>query len=501
MVALGHALSLASIAIIGLIRMTPASVAGLAAGSVAAALTVFIDQSGLTPRIASCIAAAVSAILFWLAWRLDKTTAIDRMEPRWRPLLLAIGTLCTWIIVAVPSTNLLMLHRLIANVPDAVIFPAALAGTLWMVRPRKRWSGAIVSVLAAAPLLLTSPRLVHRMIADPFLRSGAIFAPRSVQLAPITAAVAPDNASSLRLSRNGTGYLVEIDEYDDEGWGRDDRRFVVGDFAGHEKEIVAVDAGFVDDRRVLVVSRAGTGLMLSLDSVDAPSVSTWQAFVDIRGAADLDVDSVSGRWRVSGRTAEQLFAVEGTGTAVSNRTEWTIPPALRGRQWVSAGSRAAFAWGIDSPSRGLTLWPWLQVANISAIPFWTARFDALTSEGPRSLGRTLQEAHCQTVPPGRAVRCFLTDGATTRIWQFGGERLELVGSIDHKLAPAGSESSPKFVVWIKTRAALVDVDRREIGWLTIPAGHFAYDWDVVSGVIGAIVDDGDTTRIATYHYQ
>jgi hypothetical protein len=136
---------------------------------------------------------------------------------------------------------------------------------------------------------------------------------------------------SLHLSRNGTGYLVEIDEYDDEGWGRDDRRFVVGDFAGHEKEIVAVDAGFVDDRRVLVVSRAGTGLMLSLDSVDAPSVSTWQAFVDIRGAADLDVDSVSGRWRVSGRTAEQLFAVEGTGTAVSNRTEWTIPPALRGR--------------------------------------------------------------------------------------------------------------------------------------------------------------------------
>jgi Zn-dependent protease with chaperone function len=500
-VILGHAISLASIAVICLIRMTPASVTGLGAGSAAAAVTLFIDQSGFTPRVVSGTAAVVSVVLFWLARRLDKKARTDRIEPRWRQLSLAIGTLCTWIIVTVPATNLLMLHRLVVNMPDVVIFPAALAGTLWMARPRKRWSGAIASVLAAVPLLITSPRLVHWMIADAFLQSGPIFASRSAQLTPIVDADAPENASSLRLSRNGAGFIVEIDESDDEGWGRDDRRFVVGDFAGHQKEIVAVDAGFIDDRKVLVVSRTGTGLTLSLDSVDTHGPAAWQAFIDIRGTAALDVDPTSARWRVSGRTTEQLFAVEGTGMAVSSRSEWTIPADLRGRQWVSAGSGAAFAWGIDSPSRGLMLWPWLRVANISTIPFWTARFDALTADGPRLLGRTLQEAHCDTGPPGSAIRCFLTDGATTRIWQFGGEHLEFVGSINHRLALAGSVSSPRFVVWIDSRAALVDVERREIGWLTLPAGSFAYDWDVASDVIGAIVDDGDMTRIATFHYR
>jgi len=499
-VTFGHDLSLASVAIISLIRMTPASLAGLAAGSGAAAFALLFNETGFAARLAAYTAAVVCAILLWLARQWERRTPIDPIDARWRPLLLTMGTVCIWIIVAVPSTNLLMLHRLIARLPAVVIFPAALAGILWMARPRKRWSGALASLLAAAPLLMTSPWLAHRMIADPFLQSGATFASRTLHLEPIAATPAPENASSLQLSRDATRFVVEVDE-DDESWGRDARRFVIGDFAGHQKEIVAVDVGFIDDSRVLVVSRSGGRLALGLDSADAGEQTTWQAFVDIPGAADLDVDPASARWRVSGRTAEQLFTVEGTGTAVSDRMEWRIPAALRGRQWVSDGSRTAFAWGIDSPNRRLALWPWLQAANISGIPFWTARFDALTSNGPRPLGRTLQEAHCLTGPPGSAVLCFLTDGGTTRIWRFAAARLELVGYVHGKVTPSGSRTSARSVVWIDTHVALVDFEHREIGSLTPPAGKFAYDWTVTANTIGAIVDDGHTTRITTYRYR
>ena len=144
--------------------------------------------------------------------------------------------------------------------PRSGILPAALAGTLWMSRPRKRWSGAIMSLLTIVPLLFMLPAVARPMIGDPFLQPTATFASRPIQLAPIASVAVPDNASSLHLSRDGSRFMVDIEEYDDEGWGRDDRRFVVGDFAGHQKQIVAVDAAFIDDSRLMVLSRAGTRL-------------------------------------------------------------------------------------------------------------------------------------------------------------------------------------------------------------------------------------------------
>ena len=497
---IGHSVSLGTVVLVSMIRMTPASLAGVAGACAAAAFTFLIDDVGFTSRLSAGAALLVCAVLLWRArlWRQHPHVPV---EPRWRRGLLAISVLGVWLLVTLPSTNLLMLHRLAVELPGAAILPAALAGTLWMSRPRKRWSGAIMSLLTVVPLLFMLPAIARPMIGDPFLQPTATFASRPIQLAAIASVAAPDNASSLHLSRDGSRFMVDIEEYDDEGWGRDDRRFVVGDFAGHQKQIVAVDAAFIDDSRLMVLSRAGTRLVLSAYPTTASENPLWQTALDIGGAADLDADAVSGRWRVSSRTAEKLFSVEGTGTVVSERKDWAIPTALRGRQWVSTGTRAAFAWGVDAPTRGLGLWPLLQVANVSGVPFWTARFDALSAAGPRLVGRTLQEAHCQASPPGGDILCFLTDGATTRVWRFGAERLELVGCVDGKLTPRGSGSSGRSVGWIETRAALVDIDRREIGWLVPPASRFAYDWDVAADVIGAIVDDGDTVQIATYRFR
>jgi hypothetical protein len=125
----------------------------------------------------------------------------------------------------------------------------------------------------------------------------------------------------------------------------------------------------------------------------------------------------------------------------------------------------------------------------------------LSSVGARMLGQTLQEAQCHAGPPGVAVSCFLTDGETTRVWRLGRERLDFVGSVDGKFEPDSGGSPARFTGWVATQAALIDLDRREIGWLMPPGAGFAYDWDVASGVIGAIVDDGDTMRVATYRYR
>jgi heat shock protein HtpX len=495
----GHGVSLVGVVWISAIRMTPASLAGLAAGSLAAALMFLTSGTGSTSLLAAGAAGLVGAILIWRAWKWGQLPGAPT-EPRWRAVLLGIGVLCAWVVVIWPSTNLLMLHRLVRELPAVVILPAALAGTLWMATPRKRWSGAIATLLAIAPLLISPTWVAYRIIDDPFLQPASTFASRTVQLAPLAAVAVADNVSSLQLSRDGTRFVVAVDEYDDEGWGRDDHRFLLGDFAGHQKEIVAVGAAFIDDTHLMVLSQTGNGLMLRLSSENGEEPA-WQTVLDIPGAADLDADTASGRWRVSSRTADRLFSIEGTRTTVATRQEWAIPTALRARQWISTGTGDAFGWGIDSQQRRFTAWPFLQMANVSGVPVWTARFDVLSSVGARMLGQTLQEAQCHAGPPGVAVSCFLTDGETTRVWRLGRERLDFVGSVDGKFEPASGGSPARFTGWVATQAALIDLDRREIGWLMPPGAGFAYDWDVASGVIGAIVDDGDMMQVATYRYR
>jgi heat shock protein HtpX len=495
----GQGVSLAGVVCISVIRMTPASLAGIASGSLAAALMFLINGTGSPALLAACAAGLVGAMLLWRAWKWHQLSPA-LAEPRWRGVLFGIGVLCAWIVAIWPSTNLLMLHRLVRELPAVVILPAALAGTLWMAVPRKRWSGAIATLLAIVPLLIAPTWMAHRIIDDPFLRPASKLASRTVPLAPITAVAVADNASSLQISRDGTRFVVAVDDHDEEGWGRDDRRFLLGDFAGHQKEILAMDTAFIDDTHLMVLSRARHGLLLAL-SAENDEVTPWQTILDIPGAADLDADSASGRWRVSSRTADRLFSIEGTRTTVAARREWAIPTALSARQWVSTGTGAAFGWGVDSRQRRFTAWPLLQFANIGGVPRRTARFDVLSSGGSRVLGHTLQEAECHTGPPGVAVSCFLTDGETTRVWRFGDERLDFVGSVDGRFEPDSGGSPARLTGWVATRAALIDLDRREIGWLVAPDGRFAYDWDVASGVVAAIVDNGDAMRVATYRYE
>jgi heat shock protein HtpX len=497
---IGHAASLVGVVGLALIRMTPAALAGLATGSGAAAVTFLVNDTGSSSRLAACAALLVCAVLLWRAWNWRQTSA-GLAEPRWRQLLLAIGTLCAWIAVTLISNNLLMLHRLVGELPAAAILPAALAGNLWMAAQRTRWSGAIMSLLAAVPLVIASPWFAYRFIGDPFLERAPAFAARMVQLDPITATDVPNDASSLQLSLGATRFIVGIEDYEDGGWTRDDRRFLLGDFANHRKEIVALDAAFIDASRAIVLSRAGGRLMLSLDSATPGEQPAWQMFLEIPGAADLEADAASGRWQVSSRTADRLFSVEGTLGAISNRREWPIPMWLRARQWVGTATGEAFGWGIDYQHRRLDVLPLLLTTGISGIPFWPARFDVLNGSGSRTLGGTLQEAQCQAGVLGAPISCFLTDGQTTRVWSFGGKRFDLVGSIDGEFTPGSGGSASTYIGWIGPRAAIVDLERKEIAWLVPPGASFAYEWDIESKVLGAIVDNGDTMRVATFRYR
>ena len=102
----------------------------------------------------------------------------------------------------------------------------------------------------------------------------------------------------------------------------------------------------------MVLSRAGSGLMLTLSSGNG-EVPAWQTFLDLRGAADLDANTSSGRWRVT--------VAPPIGSSASKERARQSPPDRNGqsrrrwaRQWVSTGTGDAFGWAATL-SRGGSL--------------------------------------------------------------------------------------------------------------------------------------------------
>jgi hypothetical protein len=493
-------LSLIVVAVASLIQTTPAALAGLSAASAAAAAMLLLTRTVGSSSLAIIAAIAVGAVLLWRSWYWRRHLSIP-VEPRWRPLLLAVGVFCAWITVVLPSTNLLMLHRLVTEVPATAVLPAALAATLWTAAPRRRRSGAIMSVLAAAPLLIAAPQLADRFVGDPFLVRSAPFRARPIALSPIASTPAPPNASSLRLSRNGSRFLVAIDEDAESEDTSESGRFILGDFEGHRREIAALDAAFIDDHRLLIVSRSGTGLQVALDSGDqGEQLPSWQEPFDMPGANQIDVDSTSGRWRITSRTSDRLFRVQGTVASVTGRREWQIPGELKQRQWLAGNGDDALGWGLEFQYHRINWWPLLYGAGITHIPFWPARFDALDGNNAHPLGRTFQETICQAGPPGSAVLCFLSDGRTTRIWRFDGQRFDLAGTVAGKMTVNSRRSATQTIAWIDGRDALVDVARHEVLWLDPPRGVCcgAYGWDAVPGIVGALVNGGETEKVMVW---
>jgi Zn-dependent protease with chaperone function len=496
----GHSFSLVVLVVVALIQMTPAGLAGLGAASAMAAAMLLLTRPVGSSSLVVVGAALAGAVLLWRARYWHRHFSVPT-EPRWRPLVLAVGVFCVWMAVVLPSTNLMMLHRLVSEVPATAILPAALAATLWTAAPRRRRSGAIMSALATVPLLIAAPQFADRVVGDPFFVRQAPFVARTIALSPVASTPAPENASSLQLSRNGSRFLVVFDDDDESEYESDSRRFVLGDFRGHQREIAALDAAFIDDQHLLVVSRNGDNVRVVLDSgasVEQPP--SWQESFELPGAAHLDVDSMSGRWRITSRSSDRLYRVEGTAGSVGGRQEWRIPDALKQRQWLPGNGDDAFGWSVEFQYQRINWWPLLYSAGISHIPFWPARFDALHGGRARPLGRTFQETICQPGPPGSAVLCFLSDGRTTRIWRFDGHRFDLAGTVAGKMIVNSRRSATETISWIDGRDALVDFARQEVLWLDHPLGGCcpAYGWDAVSGLVGAIVDRGEAQRVVTW---
>jgi hypothetical protein len=357
-----------------------------------------------------------------------------------------------------------------------------------------------MSVLAAAPLLIAAPQFADRIVRDSFLVRSAPFAARTPALSANASTPAPANASSLRLSRNGARFLAVVDE-DPESEFVKDSRFILGDFQGHRREIAALDAAFIDDRRLLVLTQIGAEVRIALDSGDfVEQPPSWQEAIELPGATDLSVDSTSGRWSIMSRTSDRLFRLDGMVGSVAGRQVWRIPDALKQRQWLPGNDDDALGWGLEFQDQRIDWWQLFYGAGITHIPFWPAQFDALDGDRARSLGRTFQETVCQPGPPGSDVLCFLSDGRTTRIWKFDGHRFDLAGTVAGKMVVNSRRTATQTIAWIDGRDALVDLARLEVSWLDHPLGGCcaAYGWDVVPGLVGAIVDRGETQSVVTW---
>ncbi|PYV07462.1 MAG: hypothetical protein DMG07_28855 [Acidobacteria bacterium] len=497
----GHLLSLITVAGLSGVRATPASVAALGGAAVVAALTRGVASQGGPAEIARWAGLlSAGAVLLWQARR-RRQSMPARGEPRWRLLAFAAATLGSWLMVALPSANLLMLHRLASEVPAAAVFPGALAAILWSSTPARRRLAALASGLALLPLVVAAPIFKYRVIRDPFVARMPAFLDATLTLAPLQSTRAPDNASSLRLSPGGTRFLVAIDE--DGDTRLDNSRFVLGDFTGKRRTVTALGAEFIADDRVLVLSRANEGVLLGLYGAGEQGAPLWERELKMPGAAQLSVDVESRRWRITSRRGAVLFRADGLMSEAGTVKEWPLPRDRMSDQWLAGDGDTALGVGTERRYHRIDWWPFLYAAGIDHIPFWPSRFSASDPSGIHYLGRTLQDCECVGAPPGEPLVCLLSDGRTTGIWRVQGSRFEPVGEVAGKLTVAARTPPGGIVGWVDGQDVLLDLERRRVLRLSPDLGSrcSASDWRDTGAVLGALVNQNGSEVVMTFGHQ
>jgi hypothetical protein len=198
-------------------------------------------------------------------------------------------------------------------------------------------------VFAAATALAT-PLLGSALILaasdDPLVFDG-----REAEVMERTAAVARREAidfgaTDLRISPSGTRWaLRRVDA------GARGESWVIGDFTGARVDVAASDLAFLDERRVLALGgferredgetgpdATATPELRLYDLGEAPRAVAVSALPRL-DSARLDVESASGRYRVTGIDYKSRELVRISGRAGSDEraeTRWASPPSKSG---------------------------------------------------------------------------------------------------------------------------------------------------------------------------
>lgn len=264
------------------------------------------------------VAAVIGVALVGIAWRQVAAGAGGRRWPAWLAggLTFALGAA-----VLAGDLDLQLAHVAASSYPALTAGGWGLAALLLLgVRRRRRLAritGVALWLLSLAPIPLAGAWGLLGGGGDPLQGELAEIAWRELPAAGEVVPV-PVDLVNLQMTTTGRTFLglkreatvdpraeVRSDDEEDEGVDSDDperqRTYVVLQGFGRPHELQALQARTLDDERILVLRPAGAGLTLEVLDVGGTAAG-WKLALPATAHPELDVDPVTGRWRVAART-------------------------------------------------------------------------------------------------------------------------------------------------------------------------------------------------------
>jgi hypothetical protein len=295
------------------------ALAALGAMAVARSLLGLVlpdDVYGEFPVFGLGIAAVLGVVALVVAWKQRRDAPASA-----RLTMIVLGGVVALLLVS--SAVLVVWGTNVAELATSPTLPA-LATTLLGIaallalsgRRQARWGAAGVGALALA---VTAPSMVA---SDVFESMQEL---ESLTMGLVQVAQVPvESASGLRLSPNGTRFLVQ--RFDSRTYdrfrGASAMQFVLGDSSGIRRRIEALSVEFTDDEHLLVV-RAGDGaLELRHERTDVDSVLWTSRLPDLYGP-QLLVAPRDDTWAVVGEEAGTDSLLVATGSSASAEIRYT----------------------------------------------------------------------------------------------------------------------------------------------------------------------------------
>jgi len=381
--------------------------------------------------------------------------------------------------------------------PNAVVATVALGAAL-LTRPSRaaRASGALGLVLGATAILASGGWL-----GSPLPEAGPLTKLRwtDARLRLVRHADIDAAADGLRVAPEGRRFALEFDGDDD----RDrPRRFRVATFDGTTREITADDLQFLDERRVLVAARVGSGTDVSIVDVDGARPPVSRGFIPRMQDAHLVVDG--GRWMALGREPAARTRVTAFGRLDEGQPtveRWPAPVGVRGAHIVAPG--VVFATRSADRGRSPAGRSWLD--SIVRRPIAGTELSRFEPTRSHTVGSRPMSVRCADalVRPGS----LLCQGNSPRshdglIWRLDAQSNEFPAAV---LVPGTKRLSSRaadgrlVALASPNVALLLDLARGHGVRATLPEDTGRPEEAVVLGDRLAVLTTGeDTSRVALY---
>lgn len=448
--------------VVGLLRGTTAVLSATGAAALLALRTGRTGGDGLTELAALGAVGILALALTLFRARREEVSERSRDVPILLAVL-AVGTLLATaplVLAGLSSPASVRLHQAARARPGVVVGLAAIVAVLLAAGGRRRRIAAAVALtLAAATLALGSHDLLLRFGRDPFFAAVAPLPLDERSLAVVRKVELPGQVMSLRLSPSGARHAVQL-------VGASTSR-AIPPFRVGELDVAATDLAFLDDDRVLALVEGRGAPELRMIAIESDGRPVWAQAVPEIDEAELEVESETGEWWITGSLSYGGQAVILSGKAgaegVTER-RWDLPlsPSDPGiYRAVVSSSPVALA---VKTSYAVSLHP-LAILAATSPPFARSELWLLEERGARRLLSSGLEASCLREAGGR-FPCLAFDGERTLVWS-----VDAPGETSH---PAGSLPG-RVLSSARGPAGTIAVlnERREVFLVDLPSGRAA----------------------------